>query len=142
MLGRAQGLRDRKRQNLDSEKVSRLDILKDKLTGIIRNYRYEQIHKEYVKLCDDFILLSKSDYTPLSDYGAMCDYDKCDELLEKGFPEKFREALQISHKLSNQISHISDAISKEIDKADDIRYLSSLTKLGIKATKLNLEVIM
>ena len=45
----------------------------------------------------------------------MCDYDKCDELLEKGFPEKFREALQISHKLSTQISHISDAISKEID---------------------------
>ena len=70
------------------------------------------------------------------------DYDKYDELLEEGFPEKFREALQISHKLSNQISHISDAISKEIDKADDIRYLSSLTKLGIKATKLNLEVIM
>ena len=124
------------------KKVSRLDILKDKLTGIIRDYRYEQIHKEYVKLCDDFILLSKSDYTPLSDYEAMGDYDKYDELLEEGFPEKFREALQISHKLSNQISHISDAISKEIDKADDIRYLSSLTKLGIKATKLNLEVIM
>ena len=133
---------ERKRQNLDPEKVSRLDILKDKLTGIIRDYRYEQIHKEYVKLCDDFILLSKSDYTPLSDYEAMGDYDKYDELLEEGFPEKFREALQISHKLSNQISHISDAISKEIDKADDIRYLSSLTKLGIKATKLNLEVIM
>ncbi|MDY4446067.1 hypothetical protein [Campylobacter sp.] len=27
---------ERKRQNLDPEKVSRLDILKDKLTGIIR----------------------------------------------------------------------------------------------------------
>ncbi|MDY5384614.1 MAG: hypothetical protein SPG65_05820 [Campylobacter sp.] len=124
------------------KKVSRLDILKDKLTGIIRDYRYEQIHKEYIKLCDDFILLSKSDYTPLSDYEAMGDYDKYDELLEEGFPEKFREALQISHKLSNQISHISDAISKEIDKADDIRYLSSLTKLSIKATKLNLNAIL
>ena len=32
---------ERKRQNLDPEKVSRLDILKDKLTGIIRDYRYE-----------------------------------------------------------------------------------------------------
>ena len=72
----------------------------------------------------------------------MGDYDKYDELLEEGFPEKFREALQISHKLSNQISHISDAISKEIDKADDIRYLSSLTKLSIKATKLNLNAIL
>lgn len=130
---------ERKRQNLDPEKVSRLDILKDKLTGIIRDYRYEQIHKEYVKLCDDFILLSKSDYTPLSDYEAMGDYV---EYLEEGFPKKVREALQISHKLSNQISHISDAISKEIDKADDISYISSLTKLSIKATKLNLEVIM
>ena len=130
---------ERKRQNLDPEKVSRLDILKDKLTGVIRDYRYEQIHKEYVKLCDDFVSLTKSDYTPLSDYEAMGDYV---EYLEEGFPEKFREALQISHKLSNQISHISDAISKEIDKADDIRYLSSLTKLGIKATKLNLEVSM
>ncbi|MCI7103754.1 MAG: hypothetical protein MR927_06160 [Campylobacter sp.] len=45
-------------------------------------------------------------------------------------------------RINYQISYISDTISKEIDKADDIRYLSSLTKLSIKATKLNLEVIM
>ncbi|MDY4860734.1 MAG: hypothetical protein SO144_07590 [Campylobacter sp.] len=95
---------ERKRQNLDPEKVSRLDILKDKLTGIIRDYGYEQIHKKYVKLCDDFILLSKSDYTPLSDYGAMSDYDKCDELLEEGFPKnsvkhyKFRINYQIKYR--------------------------------------------
>ena len=132
---------ERKRQNLDPEKVSRLDILKDKLTGIIRNYRYEQIHKEYVKLCDDFILLSKNDYTPLSDYEAMGDYDD-DWLVKEWFPEKCREALRISHKLSNQISHLSDAISKEIDKADDIRYLSSLRKLSIKGTVLNLNAIL
>ncbi|MDD7091337.1 hypothetical protein [Campylobacter sp.] len=32
-------------------------------------------------------------------------------------------------------------ILKEMDKSDDISYISSLTKLSIKATKLNLEVI-
>lgn len=32
-------------------------------------------------------------------------------------------------------------ILKEMDKSDDIRHISSLTKFGIKATKLNLEVI-
>lgn len=129
---------ERKRQNLDPEKVSRLDILKDKLTGVIRDYRYEQIHKEYVKLCDDFILLSKSNYTPLSDYEAMGDYV---EYLEEGFPEKVREGWRKSHKLSNQISHLDDAISKEMYKSDDIRYTLSLMKLGIKATILNFDVI-
>ena len=129
---------ERKRQNLDPEKVSRLDILKDKLTGVIRDYRYEQIHKEYVKLCDDFILLSKSNYTPLSDYEAMGDYV---EYLEEGFPEKVREGWRESHKLSNQISHLDDAISKEMYKSDDIRYTLSLMKLGIKATILNFDVI-
>lgn len=131
---------ERKRQNLDPEKVSRLDILKDKLTGVIRDYRYEQIHKEYVKLCDDFVSLSKSNYTPLSDYEAMSDYDD-DCLVKEWFPEKCREALRISNKLSNQISHLIDAILKEIDKSDDIRYISSLFKLGIKATMLNFDVI-
>lgn len=129
---------ERKRQNLDPEKVSRLDILKDKLTGVIRDYRYEQIHKEYVKLCDDFVSLTKSDYAPLSDYEAMGDYV---EYLEEDFPEKFREALRMSHKLSNQISHLDDAISKEMYKSDDIRYTLSLMKLGIKATILNFDVI-
>ena len=129
---------ERKRQNLDPEKVSRLDILKDKLTGVIRDYRYEQIHKEYVKLCDDFVSLTKSDYAPLSDYEAMSDYI---EYLEEGFPEKVREGWRESHKLSNQISHLDDAISKEMYKSDDIRYTLSLMKLGIKATILNFDVI-
>lgn len=135
---------ERKRQNLDPKKVSRLDILKDKLTGVIRDYRYEQIHKEYVNLCDDFVSLTKSDYTPLSDYEAMGDYDKYDELLEEGFPEKFREALRMSHKLSNQISHLNDAITRQIDKideSDDISYVSSLTKLSIRATRLNCAIL-
>ena len=129
---------ERKRQNLDPEKVSRLDILKDKLTGVIRDYRYEQIHKEYVKLCDDFVSLTKSDYTPLRDYEAMGDYV---EYLEEGFPEKVREGWRKSHKLSNQISHLDDAISKEMYKSDDTRYTLSLMKLGIKATILNFDVI-
>ena len=129
---------ERKRQNLDPEKVSRLDILKDKLTGVIRDYRYEQIPKEYVKLCDDFVSLTKSDYAPLSDYEAMGDYV---EYLEEGFPEKVREGWRKSHKLSNQISHLDDAISKEMYKSDDIRYTLSLMKLGIKATILNFDVI-
>ncbi|MCI6343379.1 MAG: hypothetical protein MR769_01650 [Campylobacter sp.] len=49
-------------------------------------------------------MLSKSDYTPLSDYGAMSDYDKCDELLEEGFPKnsvkhyKFRINYQIKYR--------------------------------------------
>lgn len=130
---------ERKRQNLDPKIVSRLDILKDKLTGVIRDYRYEQIRKEYVKLCDDFILLSKSDYTPLSDYEAMGNYV---EYLEEGFPEKVREGWRKSHKLSNQISHLDDAISKEMYKSDDIRYMLSLMKLGFKATKLNLDAVL
>lgn len=133
---------EQKRQNLDPEKVSRLDILKDKITGAIREYRYGQIHKEYVKLCDDFILLSKNNYTPLNDYQAMGDYDEYDELLEEGFLDKFREASRISHKLSNQISHISDAISNKMDKSDDINYVLSLSILSTKATKLNLEAII
>lgn len=131
---------ERKRQNLDPKKVSRLEILKDKLKGPIAEHFYNKLQKEYKQVCDELQMICENNYKPLSDEESMRDF-YIDS--ENDFPENSRKALQNSHRLLKQISHLHNFITKEANNKCNILgdYSLELTRLSIKATALEIKLI-